>query len=277
MTHTARKKTVRRRAPSRNGERGGQATRRRAGGRATNDRAGGRATNDRAGGRRQTALRHVKLRIHKITCVDDTRELDKDEIVLTAIRTELTVREQRGNKTIASKSKRGKKIDAGKFKGGSVKTFSPPETIAKFPIGAASAEWPRYYPVTLLLIETDRGDVAKIVRDVIDAVDDEVTQAVGTAAGAAAGAALAGAVSGGAAGSVVPVVGTAIGAAVGTAVGAALGAIGNSRADEVFPPKQLVGKVQRRPTAAGRIGDKKTWTVSAFGGKYKVVYSWSAS
>jgi hypothetical protein len=56
-------------------------------------------------------FRNVNLRIHKVTCVKTTKEIDKDEIVVTAIKTVGKVENKHGKKRVAGKSYKGKSTE----------------------------------------------------------------------------------------------------------------------------------------------------------------------
>ena len=227
-------------------------------------------------------LRTVNLRIHTIECVKTTKEIDRDEIVLTVVQSMGAVENQRGENVLVGKSTRGGTIDAGKFKKGVKQRYRPAKTIAQFPLGDRSGDWPRYFPATLLLIEQDREPIGQVVAAVIDAIDDKLVRAVRKAVTTVATQALAGLAAssgvGASVGSVVPLVGTAIGAAAGAAIAAGLAAIEKSRDNDVFPAKSIQLELDASPSKQGVItGSKKTATFSAFKGEYKVVYSWSVS
>ena len=226
------------------------------------------------------APKYVTLQIHKVRCMKTTREIDKDEIFIVAIKTVGKVEQNRGKKIVRGRSLKGKKINAGKFKKGTVARFSKPKTIARFGYGGSKKEWPRSYFATLLLIEKDEGKLGLIVSKAIKRLDKKtvtaISSTVGDAAQAAAAAGAAGV--GGAIGSVIPLVGTAVGAAVGTAIGLGIKEIGRARADDVFPPRKTSQKLARPARKTGLIpNSRKEIIFKGFGGRYKVTYSWCIS
>lgn len=231
--------------------------------------ARGRVTN------RGATFKYVTLRIHKIECVKTTKELDRDEIVLAAVKAEGKIVEQQRKQKLAGKAEKGKIVNAGKFKKGGTRNYRSPEVIARFKAGGSRREWPRYYVAALLMIEKDEGAIGTIVNSAVKSVEKEVTAALSTAA---SGAVLMAAGAGAAAGSVVPLVGTAIGAAAATATTLAFGAIKRARADDVFNPKHVQLRLPKFPGRAGMIdGSKKTVIYKGFKGRYKVTYSWAVS
>jgi hypothetical protein len=220
-------------------------------------------------------LSQVTLRIHEVTCQKTTKEIDRDEIVLTAIKTHMKV-ETTGNGRVAGISEEDKRLEVGEFQKGASKTYGPPQPIAQFSLGGEKPAWPRYYVATLLLIEKDEGAIGTIVNATIDAIDEQVKEAVAKVAASAAGAVLTAAAAGAAAGSAIPLVGTAVGAAAAAAVGVALEAIKKSRADDCFPPQQVRLVLDSAPRIKGEVAESRGIArFNAFNGVYKVVYSWS--
>lgn len=220
-------------------------------------------------------LSQVTLRIHEVTCEKTTKEIDRDEIVLTAIRTLAKV-EKRDTRRVAGFSEEDKRIDVGKFRAGVSKAYGPPQPIAQFPLGGEKVAWPRYYVATLLLIEKDEGAIGTIVNAAIDAIDKQVKAAVATVVATATECALTLAAAGVAAGSVIPLIGSAVGGAAMLAVGVALEAIKQSRADDCFPPRQVRLALDSPPRTRGAVAESRsTARFTGFNGAYKVVYSWS--
>lgn len=222
-------------------------------------------------------LRYAKLRVHKIECIKSTKEADRDEIRVTAIKTLGKVETKNRQKTLSAKSSRGKTIDAGKFKKGTEVCFKKPRTIASFPLGDPDLDWPRYFLARVVLIEKDKGGAEGVVDAMIDAIDDDVAKKVASVASTVAVGAMASALgAGAAAGSVVPLVGTAIGAGVAAAVMGASTALRGARKDDCFPARKLQLKLAGKPRAAGQVsGSRKTLTFKAHGGEYKVTSDWA--
>jgi len=181
-----------------------------------------------------------------------------------------------------TKARRGELLNLGKFKKNEVRLFKNPKTIARFPYGGSNHIWPRSYPATLLLVEKDEGQVGRLVGQLVNKIDEEVTASIsalaGTVATSAATAILTAAGAGAAAGSVVPLVGSAVVGAVAAGIGATIAGINKARADDCFPPERAVLELDRAPQESGLIpGAKDTKMFSAFGGIYKVTYSWHIS
>jgi hypothetical protein len=204
-----------------------------------------------------------------VECIKGTREVDKDEIFISAVLV-TGERSKRGKGSQAGSAQAGEIVDFGKFRKGDKKKYARGKRVARFALGGAALSWPRYFPVSLLMIEKDEGALGKIVEAAVDAVDDQVVKAVTAAASSVAGAAL---TAGAALGSAVPLVGTAVGAAVGAAVSLGLAAIKNGRADELFEPKSLEWKLSS-PPAENQTRDA-TVSFEGFGGKYRVNLTWS--
>ena len=218
----------------------------------------------------------VELRIHSIDCVKTTREIDRDEIALAAIKVEHAVQGTGNARQLAAKAEAGGLISAGKFKDGEVRRFSPARVATRFTAGSPDAGWPRTYEAILLMIELDEGTAGKVVASAVRSVEKqakaEITKLVGTAAGVVVGAVAAGA----AAGSVVPLVGTAIGTAVGAAAGLAMAEIKRAHKDDVFEPVELRCSLPSFPQAAGELaGSRRTARLNGFKGTYVVHYSWA--
>lgn len=218
----------------------------------------------------------VNLRIHEIDCVKTTKEIDRDEIKLAAIKVEGELKNSGGKRKLAAKAEKGIVLDAGKFKKGDTRRYNPPRTVVTYAAGDQDLDWPRCYYATLLMIEEDEGTIGAIVNSAVKAVEDQVAKEVSKAAATVATSVLAGS----ALGSAIPIpgVGTAIGAAAGAAVGAASKAIKKSRQDDVFDPKSIHMELDRFPSAGGEIqGSKKKVSFKDFQGHYVVTYSWSVS
>jgi hypothetical protein len=229
----------------------------------------------RAGAPGTPRFSSVRLVIHRIVAHAGTREIDKDEIVLTAIETVGEVIAAGAKPTVRAKSRRGQTIDAGKFKKGDQRHYDVPRAIASFPLGPRGGDWPRTAQATLLLIEKDEGQIGNVVAAVVDAIDDDLGRAIaGMAAGLATTVATA-ALAGSAAGSAVPLVGTVIGAAAAAANAAAFGAIRQARKDDLFPLKPVRHELAAYPQRAGTIeGSRHSARFQAKGGDYEVTYSW---
>jgi hypothetical protein len=222
----------------------------------------------------------VQLRIHEIECVKTTREIDRDEITIAAIKVEGSLQTSGGKKKLKARAEKGVMLDGGKFKKGDTREFNNPRTVLSFAAGDSDAGWSRYYYATLLMIEKDQGALGDAVNSAIKSVEDEVTRAVEKAAGAAATAVVSGLAAGAAAGSAIPVplIGTAVGAAAGTAVGLVCGQIKKARQDDVFDPREIHLRLDRFPDEAGQIaGSRDKAVFKGFQGHYVVTYSWAVS
>ncbi|WP_223693994.1 LGFP repeat-containing protein [Leifsonia poae] len=137
------------------------------------------------------------------------------------------------------------------------------------------AAWPRTFTATLLLVEVDNEDIAKVFNELESKVGSTVKnaaiQAASTAAGALAGAAI---------GSIVPGVGTAIGAAVGALAGAAydtiIAAVRSGLANDVFTPIPLTVTVNSPDDLITPNGftNQRELPVEQLGARYVIFYDW---
>lgn len=229
--------------------------------------------------RKDLAYSRVVLELRSVECVDTTKEIDKDEMVLVGIASNAI---RRANGKAGTKTDVRAKIALGKFKKGTKRTFDDPKTIASFVYGGAQADWPRTYPAALLLVELDENKIGTLAAKVADAIDEELAEKLGEAAATAAATLAAGAAgaigAGAAAGSVIPVIGTAVGAAVAGGVVASVSAIKKAKLDDAFPPKAVPLELRHAPAAAGEVPDtRQKHVLSAHGGTYEVVTVWSVA
>jgi hypothetical protein len=225
--------------------------------------------------RTATRFSSVELRIHSIDCVKTTREIDRDEIALAAIKVEHTVQGLGNARQLAARAESGGLIRAGKFKDGEARRFDPPRVAARFTAGAPDAGWPRIYEAILLMIELDEGAAGKIVASAVQSVEKQARAVITKAAGAAAGVVLGAIGAGAAAGSAVPLIGTAIGTAVGAAAGLAMAEIKRAHEDDVFEPVEIQLSLPSFPLAAGEVaGSRGSAKMHGFKGTYVVNYSW---
>ena len=213
----------------------------------------------------------VDLLVHSIKCVKSTKEVDRDEIALAAIKIEGKIEESGNKRKLAAKTESGELLRAGKFKNGEDRNYSPPRRAARFAFGASVQGWPRQYQALFILIEKDQGALGAIVAEAVKSVEKQAKDAIAKAATAAAAAALTGVAAGAAAGSVVPLVGTAIGAAAGAAVGAAMAEIKKARQDDVFEPHAANLELE---SASSTADGRKELVFRGFKGVYKITYSW---
>ena len=228
----------------------------------------------------QPTFRTANLFLYEVSCLKTTRELlKKDEIVITAIKTQGKVEEKHGKRQVLSKSQRGKTISVGKFKKGDKRKFRTPELLASISLGSNSQPWPRNYLATVIPTEKDKKGLGKIVNKVIDAIDkkasESLSKVISGAATAAASTVLTAAGAGAVAGNVVPLIGPVVVGAVSAGVAAAFVAIKKASEDDVFTPQKVSLKLAKRPEREGLVsGSKKTLTFKDFGSHYKVTIGW---
>lgn len=224
----------------------------------------------------QPGFSSVKLRVHEIRCVTTTKEIDRDEIVLAAVKVEGTIGGTKERRQLAARARRGEQLSAGKFAKGDTQTYPKTRVLATYDAGGPIGPDPRYFLGAILVVEKDEGRLDEVIDSTVEAVERQVVTAISTTAATASGAALAGVTAGAAAGSVVPLVGSAIGAAAGAAVGLAFGQIKASRADDVFPLKKVELELAEFPEQPGEIpGSRQTLTFKGFKGHYEVTISWA--
>jgi hypothetical protein len=208
----------------------------------------------------------LSLRVVKIQCVSDTKEIGKDEILLGA---------QASMIPVSSDSTFGTPIDAGttapialgKFKSGDTRNLDL--VLASFNLRDATP-YPRVFNASLLLVEHDFGDpttFVKLLKGLQALVEDKVTEKVeefltGLDGEQKRGALIAIAVA------MVPAV-----------LSALVGALGKLFGDEVFAPiAAAVGMESATATFDGKTdtADQQA-QFSAFGGTYKVTYDFALS
>jgi hypothetical protein len=218
----------------------------------------------------------VDLRLHEIRCIKSTKEIDKDEPVIAAVKVEGAVGGTKNQQKLAARAERGQQISAGKFANGDKHSYPNSPVLASYDAGGRIGSEPRYFFGALVFIEEDEGKIDSVITSTVNAVEKQVVDAVTKAAASVTAAALSGAVSGAALGSAIPLFGTAIGAAAGAAVGVALGEIKAAGADDVFPQKMVELMLARFPDEPGEIdGSRKTVTFQGFKGHYEVTIFWS--
>ena len=81
----------------------------------------------------------VQLRIHEIECFKTTKEIDRDEMKLAAIKVEGKLETSGGKRKLAAKAERGDILDAGQFKKGETRKYQQPRTVLSFAAGDGDA------------------------------------------------------------------------------------------------------------------------------------------
>lgn len=226
------------------------------------------------GGTPPPAPNFLRFYVHEIACDDDTRELDKDEITLAGVQLDGDAPSTSSYPTDATLLTFDP-YDAGTFKTGDRKPYSPPRRLCSFPLDASTG-YPHYFSANLVLAEIDNGGLADFIEELYAAIAVNVA-AIITAAGVAIGAAIAsGAAAGSLLGSIGGPIGTVIGVVVGLIVGALVGALAASLRDEIFSP--FPAECFLLDPYGGFNGQSstpvETTTFTGFGGSYDVTYSW---
>jgi hypothetical protein len=206
----------------------------------------------------------VRLRLHKITCLDNTSEVGQDEMAFggVAVGPDGTLKKVNQQEIPV------------KFKDpGDAYTFQPVYTLSEYSLTRAPS-YPLGVLFELALCEKDSGGFSDFLQDLWEAVKDHV-EAILIAVGAAAGAAI-GAQVGTAVGSIAGPIGTVIGLALGAIVGGVIGAIIKSFQDEIFTVKEL--SLALGTATATFDGALTSATESCdfigYGGHYRAYYSW---
>jgi hypothetical protein len=107
------------------------------------------------------------LNINRLTCVQDTLEPGKDEMVVGTVATALRVLADGTVSTAVAT----KQTDLGKFNKNDDVTFNPGKAIASF----ANVETPSVLSVHLVLAETDiAGGVNAVLKDLVDGVENRL-------------------------------------------------------------------------------------------------------
>ncbi len=217
---------------------------------------------------RATPFTALELRLTKVVCVDETRELGSDEIDLAGVSIDATGDPRKLPRfTVHSDMDSGDKV-----------IYNPPRVFARFPFAADTqikidgkikpVGWPRSHQVTFLLCEVDNGGFPDFVTAVYEKLRTLVAAWVAKAVGAW------------------------IGGPIGAAVGAAIGKIAGWVMDKGFaylvriweddaftpvtstieldgPDRDLNGK--RGGTA---VTSARRWTWKQHGGHYQLYLDW---
>ena len=209
----------------------------------------------------------LKMRVTKIECVSDTRELGKDEIQLGGQATMIATAAD-GTLTTPVDSGTTAPIALGKFKSGDQKALSL--VLNTFNLRDA-APYPRVFNVSMLLVEHDLGDPAKLVqflKTLESLIEQKVIEKVRDF--------LTGLDDKNQFGALIALVVTLLPVAINTLIGA----VGKWLGDEMFAPF-AAGVAMDAPDAL--FADGKTATpeavaqFSAFGGTYKVSHDFALS
>ncbi|MEV6305755.1 hypothetical protein AB0M02_40500 [Actinoplanes sp. NPDC051861] len=191
--------------------------------------------------------RELALRIHRVTCKDETSEIGKDEIYLGGT----SVDENADTKTV-----KAFKVDS--FSTGKKKVYTPPRQFTFFNVREGGAKFPKTYTVVLVMIEHDMGDLAGFLNKLADAVRDRLRQEL---------------VKLGTKGPIEALI--ALGLSI--VMDKVFGWLKSLWGDEVFNPRTLSVKL---PTATHRFpgnsldSPEGTLRYKGHGGEYEVVYDW---
>lgn len=195
----------------------------------------------------------LELRIHKVKCVDETNglfgsEAGDDEIDLGGTTVDETGDVKKVSTFRVSSS----------FDDGEQKLYSPPKRFTFFSLLEGNA-FPKSYFVTLVLSESDNGDLPDFMNKLLDLVKEKVKTAL-IAAGSFEGP-----------------LGAIIGAAVGYIVNRIFDFIKSIWGDDVFQPVTVsvnIPSLTARWAGGKTDSPERTITYSGFGGKYELTYDW---
>jgi hypothetical protein len=213
----------------------------------------------------------LNLRLRKVTCVKDTREIGKDEIAMGGTRLEIGF--DAAGATVKSITSKLSEIEIGQFVTGDVINLSPPRVFASFNLNNGT-QFPKSFLIAVAMAEKDFGGFAKFLDELVKAIGEEVKKqlekALKDVAGAGLGA-LAGTVIGG-------VIGAVIGALVGFVVGAVVQALIKLFGDEIFQPISLTLDLDSADSVfpnGQTTSPESQLTFQGFGGTYRVAYDFN--
>ncbi len=195
--------------------------------------------------------RELALRIHRVTCRDDTSEPFKDEIHLGGT----SVDETGDTKAVQAFKVRS-------FNKGDTQTYNPPKRFTFFNVREGGTKFPKSYSIALILVEKDMGDLAGFLDKLADQVREYLKKELIKA------------------GSTKGPIGVIVALVLTYVLGKVFDYLKRLWGDEIFDPKQLRIDL---PTATHRFpGGKldsveRTLVYTGHGGKYEVVYDWALS
>lgn len=206
----------------------------------------------------QTTTDKLELRIHKVTCLDETNgflgsEAGDDEIDLGG-----TTVDESGDAERVTPFRVGSSFDDGESK-----AFAPPKRFTTFDLTEGTL-FPKSYFVTLVLAEVDMGGLPEFINRLLNWVKERVIAVLTAAIGAAIGA------SGGP-------IGALIGTAVGFVVGLVFDLFKSIWEDDIFKPATVwvrIPSLTARWPGGQTDGPQHTVTFSGHGGKYELIYDW---
>ncbi|WP_457226416.1 hypothetical protein [Nocardia gipuzkoensis] len=214
----------------------------------------------------QQPVNTLELRVHRVTCVDETdglfwSEAGEDEIYLGGTRVDA-----------AGASSKVDPFKVDDFaEDGDEKRYSPPRVFTAFPIEEGA--FPKSYFVTLVLSEADNGGFSEFIDDLLDKIRSKIATEIAKAAGGAIG----GAIGGSLGGAVGGILGAVIGAAVGYALGKAIDALRDAWEDDFFKPVTVSATMTSHDDRwpGGQTDSPQGWIAwRGHGGKYELVYDW---
>lgn len=195
-------------------------------------------------------LTKLELRLHKVECVEETRELGKDEFILGG----LVV-------SVAGKTRPVPSFSVGSFHSGGKVNFTPPRSFATFDLNEGTAS-PKVVHAVLAAAEDDPGGgLPKFINDLVQKVKEKVSAAlVGAAVGLAGGP-----------------LGIIIGAAVGFVIGKVFSFLKDIFRDDLFRPAMLsvrIASLTARWPGGKTDSPEGVATFKGHGGEYRVTYDW---
>lgn len=199
----------------------------------------------------------LELRIHKVRCVDETggwlaEHGNDDEIDLGG-----TTVDETGDTKKVTKFRVGSSFDDGEEK-----SYSPPRRFTFFNLTEGTA-FPKYYYVTLVLAESDMGDLPDFLSTLLDLIKQKVKEKL-IEAGAQVDTSI-------------PAIGAIIGAAIGYIVDRVFDYLRMIWEDEVFQPITVFVKIPSLTTRwpVGRTDSpEQTVVFKGHGGEYRLTYDW---
>ena len=211
----------------------------------------------------QWPVGHLRLRIHRVKCLDETdgflgSEAGDDEIDLGG-----TIIDESGDVDKVAPFRVGSEFDDGEQR-----VYSPPKQFASFSLVEGPVKFPKSYFVTLVLAEIDMGGLPDFINNLLNWLKGKVTEAL-SKAGLAVITTAAGTAVGG-------VIGAIVGAVIGVVVGLLFDLFKSIWEDDVFKPATVSCTIPSLEARwAGKTDSPEGWIIyKGHGGRYRVDYDW---
>ncbi|HMU38165.1 MAG TPA: hypothetical protein PKE31_04060 [Pseudomonadota bacterium] len=198
---------------------------------------------------------NLMFRLHQVRCVDETNPewWGSDEIAIGGVAIS-----PNGTSAQISEYSVG-----GGFDDGDTKNYSPPRVLHTFPLSGLS--YPAVFSVAVALAEKDSGGFGSFLSSLWNEVKKKVSQIIAAAVTAITGIS----------GPIATIISNVVTTVLGWLVDWLIGLFG----DDVFPVRTVSIRLESRTAHFGGSDASATYTLStaAYGGSYRVSYSWSLS